>query len=306
MPRFQDGSSTVDQMTRLKLRLLEKRLENEKQDMDDRAESAQSARIYDGHLDALHGALRRKQDLLQRLREQHMLEDLHRPHTWGGSRRQYQSHFVTVPPRPPALPSIVPTHIHHPAPALTFLPPPPPAVPPRIIQQTLPQHPATIIQQLPQQQPLIAQIPQPQLYPALRSGSVKEDMVELMLMQNAQMHQIIMHNILLKAMPPMALSPTRGPDICATHVGQPDVRTRGGAVHHHHHYGPHPAATQLPPISYPPWLSSGVPAGQAGGHLPPLHHATAPIPLPPVNVTPGSGPKLHHRTVDPFFACTQL
>ncbi|XP_035024757.2 uncharacterized protein C21orf58 [Hippoglossus stenolepis] len=295
MPRFQDGSSTVDQMTRLKLKLLEKRLENEKQDMDDRAESAQSARIYDGHLDALHGALRRKQDLLQRLREQHMLEDLHRPHTWGGSRRQYQSHFVTVPPRPPALPSIVPTHIHHPAPALTFLPPPPPAVPPRIIQQTLPQHPATIIQQLPQQQPLIAQIPQPQLYPALRSGSVKEDMVELMLMQNAQMHQIIMHNILLKAMPPMALSPTRGPDICATHVGQdsyqrnpifvqPDVRTRGGAVHHHHHYGPHPAATQLPPISYPPWLSSGVPAGQAGGHLPPLHHATAPIPLPPVNV----------------------
>ncbi|CAB1421715.1 unnamed protein product [Pleuronectes platessa] len=220
MPRFQDGSSTVDQMTRLKLRLLEKRLENEKQDMDDRAESAQSAMIYDGHLDALYSALRRQQDLLQRLREQQMLEDLHRPHTWGGSRRHHQSHFVTVPPRLPALPSILPTHIHDPAPALSFLAPPPPAVPPRIIPQTLPQHPATIIQQLPQQQPLIAKIPPPQLYPALRSGSVKEDMVELMLMQNAQMHQIIMHNMMLKAMPPMALSPTREPDICATHVGQ--------------------------------------------------------------------------------------
>lgn len=30
------------------------------------------------------------------------------------------------------------------------------------------------------------------------------DMVELMLMQNAQMHQIIMHNMMLKALPPTA------------------------------------------------------------------------------------------------------
>ncbi len=33
------------------------------------------------------------------------------------------------------------------------------------------------------------------------------DMVELMLMQNAQMHQIIMHNMMLKALPPMAMNP---------------------------------------------------------------------------------------------------
>ncbi|KAG7229207.1 hypothetical protein INR49_013150, partial [Caranx melampygus] len=197
----------VDQITRLQLKLLEKRLENKRHNMDDRAESAQSARSYDGEMDALHRALRRKQDLLQRLREQHMLEDLNRPHTWGGSRRQHQSHFVAAPQPPPLLPSI-PTHVHHPAPVLPILPPPPPAVPqpPRIIQQTLPQQPATIIQQLPQQQPLIAQIPPPHPYPAPRSGSIKEDMVELMLMQNAQMHQIIMHNMMLKAMPPIAFS----------------------------------------------------------------------------------------------------
>lgn len=30
---------------------------------------------------------------------------------------------------------------------------------------------------------------------------MKTDMVELMLMQNAQMHQIIMHNMMLKALP---------------------------------------------------------------------------------------------------------
>ncbi|KAG7511356.1 hypothetical protein JOB18_047696 [Solea senegalensis] len=221
---FQDGSSVVDQMTRLRLKLLEKRLEIEKHNMDDRADSAHSARSYDGRLDALQGALRRKQGLLQRLR--------------------------------------------------------------------LPQQPATIIQ-LPQQHPLITQIPPPQPYPAARSGSIKEDMVELMLMQNAQMHQIIMHNMMLKAIPPMALFQTRGPSLHAPHVQQdsyqgnpillrPDLRPRGGAVHHHH-YGTKPVATQLPPINYP--TLSSVPAGQTGGHPSSLHHMTSPITLPPLNMT---------------------
>lgn len=35
-----------------------------------------------------------------------------------------------------------------------------------------------------------------------------------MLMQNAQMHQIIMHNMMLKAMPPMAMPPLGGPSRC--------------------------------------------------------------------------------------------
>ncbi|KAG7511355.1 hypothetical protein JOB18_047696 [Solea senegalensis] len=258
---FQDGSSVVDQMTRLRLKLLEKRLEIEKHNMDDRADSAHSARSYDGRLDALQGALRRKQGLLQRLREQHLLEDLNRPHTWGGSPRQYQSHVFTGPQPPPPLSSM------------------------------LPQQPATIIQ-LPQQHPLITQIPPPQPYPAARSGSIKEDMVELMLMQNAQMHQIIMHNMMLKAIPPMALFQTRGPSLHAPHVQQdsyqgnpillrPDLRPRGGAVHHHH-YGTKPVATQLPPINYP--TLSSVPAGQTGGHPSSLHHMTSPITLPPLNM----------------------
>nr|XP_020469711.1 proline-rich protein 29-like isoform X1 [Monopterus albus] len=218
-------------MTRLKF--LEKRLlENNKHNMDDRAESAQSERSNDGQMDALHRALRRKRDLLQRLR--------------------------------------------------------------------LPQQPATIIQQLPQQQPLITQIPPPQLYPAPRSGSIKEDMVELMLMQNAQMHQIIMHNMMLKAMPPMALLPPGGSSHYATHnvyLGQdcyqgnpnlvkPDFKPRGSSVHHHHHhYGPTPAAPQLPLISYPTWLQgvSPIPGRQAEGHLPSLHQVTTPITLPPLN-----------------------
>ncbi|KAK2826425.1 hypothetical protein Q5P01_020639 [Channa striata] len=269
--------------------------------MDIRPESAQSARSYDGHIEALHRALRRKQDLLQRLREQHMLENLNRPHTWGGSQRQYQPHFITAPQLPPRLPPMAPTNIHHSDPFLPYLalPPPPLPQPPRIIQQTLPQQPATIIQQLPQQQPLIAQIPPPQLYNAPRSGSIKEDMVELMLMQNAQMHQVIMHNMMLKAMPPVNLSQPGGPSHYATHstcLGQdchpanpiflrPDMKPRGSDVHHHHHYGPTPGAPQLPPISYPTWLPglSSVQGGQTRGQVPSLNHATAAT-LPALNV----------------------
>uniref|UniRef100_A0A3Q3KA73 DUF4587 domain-containing protein n=1 Tax=Monopterus albus TaxID=43700 RepID=A0A3Q3KA73_MONAL len=224
----------------------------------------------DGQMDALHRALRRKRDLLQRLREQHMLEYLNRPHTWGGSRRYPQPHFVTAPQPPQPFPPMAPSHIHHPVPVLPSLTLPPPAPPqaPRIIQQTLPQQPATIIQQLPQQQPLITQIPPPQLYPAPRSGSIKEDMVELMLMQNAQMHQIIMHNMMLKAMPPMALLPPGGSSHYATHnvyLGQ--------------------VSPQLPLISYPTWLQgvSPIPGRQAEGHLPSLHQVTTPITLPPLN-----------------------
>ncbi|KAG2459602.1 TRA2B protein, partial [Polypterus senegalus] len=90
-----------------------------------------------------------------------MLDELSRPHTWGGTRKKYHQQdlapvqFYQIPAPPPP-------------------PPPPPPEPPRIIQHTMPQQPATIIQQLPQQQPLIAQIPPPQPLPPIRSGSIKE------------------------------------------------------------------------------------------------------------------------------------
>lgn len=137
-----------------------------------------------------------------------------------------------------------------------------------------------------------------------------------MLMQNAQMHQIIMHNMMLKAMPPMVMSPLGGTSRCTPPItyqvytntytvlelrfwyfvlcnnvhniyfqdsyqasfGVPHVKPRGSDVHHHHHYGPSPAVSQLPPISNPTWL----PGLQAGGHLP-IHHVNVPLTLPPLN-----------------------
>ncbi|XP_030637686.1 uncharacterized protein C21orf58 homolog [Chanos chanos] len=277
------GDPMIDQLTRLKLKLLEKKLERERGNYEERADSAASTRSYDGQAEALHSALRRKRDLLQRLREQHWLDELTRPHTWGGA------HSTRRPDPVPPFPQVAPPiHIYQPpapAPAPAPAPPalPPPPAPPRIIQHTIPQQPATIIQQLPQQQPLITQIPPPQA-PSYRSGSIKEDMVELMLMQNAQMHQIIMHNMMLKAIPPMALSPAGGfgQGFPATsHSGQENyMKPKGSAVHHHHHYSP--SVPQLPPIGYavwPPMMSSG----QGGTYQPTVHHLTNPVSLPPLN-----------------------
>ncbi|VTJ69488.1 Hypothetical predicted protein [Marmota monax] len=262
----------------------------------------------------------------------------------------------------------------------------------RIIQHPVPQPPATIIQQLPQQ-PLITQIPAPQAFPTQRSGSIKEasdtvlssgcalfhtiggghshwtcpflggaglvtrgkcqetlwlqahplraifhqlcchrglalfhlasrpfwpvawtapapeysscpsptpatlslemfgwetlgDMVEMMLMQNAQMHQIIMQNMLLKALPP-AVGPG-GP-----HTPQQDLqwarqvilraqRQRPAPVHHHHHYAaPVPLqASPMPgtPVGYstcPPVVTAtALPA--ANSFLPTMRHVAGP------------------------------
>ncbi|KAL7890674.1 hypothetical protein AOLI_G00001500 [Acnodon oligacanthus] len=258
---------TIDQMTRVKLKLLEQRLENERDAHGERGASALSMRSYDGQTDALHSALRRKRDLLRRLREQHVLEELGRPHTWAGPRRH--QHYDSFPlPAPPV-------HIYQsPPPAAPPAAPIPPPPPPRIIQHTIPQQPATIIQQLPQQQPLIAQIPPPQPVPH-RSGSIKEDMVELMLMQNAQMHQIIMHNMMLKALPPMAFT-QGGPG--SPYTGQESfIKPRGGAIHHHHHYSP-PPLPPIPPSGYSAW-----PAGQGGAYQPSIHHVTGPVTLPALN-----------------------
>uniref|UniRef100_A0A671TC79 Zgc:112416 n=1 Tax=Sinocyclocheilus anshuiensis TaxID=1608454 RepID=A0A671TC79_9TELE len=214
--------------------MLEKRLENERNDNIEREGSAfftstQTVVIF--------------------------LYDQGRPHTWAGSQYHYQPLLGPLEPVPPI-------HIHQSAPPAPAPPPAPlphPAPqPPQIIQHTVPQQPATIIQQLPHQQPLIAQIPPPQTFP-YRSGSIKEDMVELMLMQNAQMHQIIMHNMMLKALPPMAVYP--GGSIRQVTI----KRLRGGAVHHQHHYSSH--VPPLPPTGYSFWPSL-MPAGQFGTHQP--------------------------------------
>nr|XP_031361177.1 uncharacterized protein C21orf58 homolog [Lonchura striata domestica] len=227
--------SVVDHLTRLKLKLLEKRLENEQENLKKMDFSLPAAR--NRPQDILQSALRQRKDLLQELREQHLLEELSQPPaTDGGHCHDHRA----------ALPQIY----QIPFPASQ-------GEPPRIIQQTMPTQPATIIQQLPQPSPLITQIPPAQPFAAPRSGSIKEDMVEMMLMQNAQMHQIMMQNMMLKALPPTLLTQLGGASSGLQHTQQ-DLqlaaplavraeRPKAPVVHHHHHYPP-TGVFPVPPV----------------------------------------------------------
>ncbi|XP_025904751.1 uncharacterized protein C21orf58 homolog [Nothoprocta perdicaria] len=254
-------SSVVDHMTQLKLKLLKKKLENECENLERMDSPLPAAR--NRHEDMLQNALRRRKDLLQELKEHHLLEEpLQPPVPAGGYCKNYRTdpqHLIYQLPFPASQ-----------------------AEPPRIIQQTIPPQPATIIQQIPQQPPLITQIPPAQPFAAPHSGSIKEDMVEMMLMQNAQMHQIIMQNMMLKALPPMAFAQPAGPNSLLFQQAQQDSqfaapvlvkaeRPRPSAVHHHHHY---PPPGVLPPMGYsvwPPAVQAGL-VGQSAGFPAMVHH----------------------------------
>ncbi|XP_046956455.1 uncharacterized protein C21orf58 homolog [Lynx rufus] len=189
------------------------------------------------------------------LQEQHLLEEVSQPRAPSGVNRG-GARGSALPPE------VAPAGIR---PAVS--PPPPAPEPPHIIQHSVPQPPATIIQQLPQQ-PLIAQIPPLQAFPIQRSGSIKEDMVEMMLMQNAQMHQIIMQNLMLKALP------SGGSQAAPLHSTPRAQRQKPPSVHHHHHYAP-PARLQASPAGYsmwPPVVSATIPPPASGF----LHHVAGP------------------------------
>uniref|UniRef100_A0A4X2MAM6 Uncharacterized protein n=1 Tax=Vombatus ursinus TaxID=29139 RepID=A0A4X2MAM6_VOMUR len=96
-------SSVADQMTRLKLKLLEKKLEAERENMEDGLEpSLPVPRSYDAEDAVLQSALRRRKDLLHKLQEQHLLEELSDPYSWGGNpRRSYRAEVPPVQIYPP-------------------------------------------------------------------------------------------------------------------------------------------------------------------------------------------------------------
>ncbi|XP_015489461.1 uncharacterized protein C21orf58 homolog isoform X2 [Parus major] len=233
--------SVVDHLTRLKLKLLEKRLENEQENLEKMEMSLPAAR--NRPQDMLQSALRQRKDLLQELREQHLLEELSQPSAPAGG--HCHDHRA-------ALPQVY--QIPFPASQVE---------PPRIIQQAMPTQPATIIQQLPQPSPLVTQLLPAQPSAAPGPGSIKEDMVEMMLIQNAQMHQIMMQNMMLKALPPTVLTQLGGASCALPQHTQQDLqlaaplamkadRPKPPVVHHHHHYPP----TEVFPVTPRGFLST--------------------------------------------------
>ncbi|XP_067869031.1 proline-rich protein 29-like isoform X2 [Heterodontus francisci] len=116
----------------------------------------------------------------------------------------------------------------------------------QIIQQQVPQQPTTIFQNLSGLQHL--QIP------PIRNGHVKEDLVELMMIQNAQMHQVIMNNITMAALMSFGYSAQPQPAVqnpvsIRMEESEPDT------VYHHHYqpwpYPAYPSWPTLPPQAQP-------------------------------------------------------
>ncbi|KAM7371633.1 hypothetical protein PAMP_008851 [Pampus punctatissimus] len=78
--------------------------------------------------------------------------------------------------------------------------------------------------------------------PSIRPGGhVKEDLVELMMIQNAQMHQVIMNNMTMSALRSSGYSETNR-DLVIIQENEADSEI------YHHYYQP------APYLSYPAWL----------------------------------------------------
>ncbi|XP_017702756.1 PREDICTED: uncharacterized protein C21orf58 homolog [Rhinopithecus bieti] len=81
-------SSAAEQVTRLTLKLLGQKLEQERQNMEGVPEGLHlEPGNEDRPDDALQTALKRRRDLLQRLREQHLLDELSRAQAWNRATR---------------------------------------------------------------------------------------------------------------------------------------------------------------------------------------------------------------------------
>ncbi|XP_076000465.1 proline-rich protein 29-like [Genypterus blacodes] len=106
-----------------------------------------------------------------------------------------------------------------------------------------PQQPTTILQQLP------ASTMPPGGAGSIRPGGhVREELMELMMIQNAQMHQVIMNNMTLSALGAFGYS---GPQPASTALSdhQLIVEDHEDDAEVYHHY--YPPAPSLPP---PAWL----------------------------------------------------
>ncbi|XP_007905540.1 proline-rich protein 29 [Callorhinchus milii] len=115
-----------------------------------------------------------------------------------------------------------------------------------IIQQQVPQQASIIIQELSGLQAPVSH------FATVRNGHVKEDLVELMMIQNAQMHQVIMNNITMTALSSFGHSPQSQP--ATQNIGplREEVNEPDTIYHHHYEAWPFPAFPSWPRLSAQP------------------------------------------------------
>ncbi|KAG9474452.1 proline-rich protein 29-like [Eleutherodactylus coqui] len=123
-----------------------------------------------------------------------------------------------------------------------------------------PYHPSPGIQIIPpavSQQPTIIQQLQTDFTPPLshpiRYGRAKEDLIELMMIQNAQMHQVIMNNMTMSALSNFGYYST--PPAPMPSIMPVEIEDDEPMVYHHHYesypasYPTYPTYPTLPPMA---------------------------------------------------------
>ncbi|ESP02889.1 hypothetical protein LOTGIDRAFT_230388 [Lottia gigantea] len=272
-----DSDSMHDSMTRLRMKMVQQKIANERDKLDQRPDTVSTDHDVEHQLKLQHAVFRR-QELLDRIRQ----EQLNRPRTESPRRRFTPSPILLPPPTRRSLPDIsrsivikdnrgtnnmsqVKHVIEHrgqdsfrpyylPPIQQPFFPSQIPAAmapPPQVIQQPAPQ----VIQQAPpqiiQQAPPIVHAPPPIVQsmpamPAVHTSPIinhhveplhhshcgspnkwfnKGDFMDMMMMQNAQMHHMAMQQLMIKSL-----------------GGAPGGSER---VQHHHYPQTAPAAPQM-------------------------------------------------------------
>nr|XP_033774714.1 proline-rich protein 29 isoform X2 [Geotrypetes seraphini] len=139
----------------------------------------------------------------------------------------------------------------------------------QIIQQPIPQQPTTIFQQIP-----AAMNP---LTRPIRPGQAKEDLIELMMIQNAQMHQLIMNNMTISALSSFGYAP--GPPAPQANIVPVLMEEEQPNIIYHHHYNPYPSTYP----TFPMWQPQPQPQPQmmVAPKEPIVRHLSPDQPMPP-------------------------
>ncbi|XP_045209493.2 uncharacterized protein LOC123561292 isoform X8 [Mercenaria mercenaria] len=260
-----ETDSVHDHMTRLRMKMVQQKIQNEKDRIVNRPPSEESTNNNDLENQArLQQAMLRRQELLDKIRREQLLNDENkRPRTYSGRRRYTPSPLLPPPSRRslqdfskynlynqvqdtyrsrPEMPQVkhVIEHTYKDSPRIKQYPLPPinqiRAPPPVVVQQPPPaqiipmQQPTPQIIAGPAPQHIITGYPGPVIHnlggQPEKKGSMfnREDFIDMMFIQNAQMNQLIMQQTLANGA------------VAADAMGVP--RVAGGAVHHHHYSNP--------------------------------------------------------------------
>ncbi|NWR94275.1 PRR29 protein, partial [Furnarius figulus] len=143
------------------------------------------------------------------------------------------------------------------------------------------QQPVMILQHLPGPGAVLA--------PSTGPPPIRADLIELMMIQNSQMHQVVMNSLAVSALTSFGFGPSPPTAQALAVPLQPEEEEEEEAVVFHHHYIPYPG-----PVPIPAWLDQMQDRGPAVRYLGSLaeDEARAVPPPPPPSATGTVGPNV--------------